>query len=270
MKTCPTCGESYSPRIEFCFSDGEVLVDGPALVPGAVGMVDPMPARAGGGLTDEEDTFDEVSVDELSEPPRKRLLDFTPAPLEPISVARAGFQPAEPPVRPRDQPVGPTYSSALPSPPPAPMAQGKGAVPTTEGTAPWVIPAVGIALALALFTFGVLAGGAMPGAAVPPTPTPPALPAVEAPADPAGAAGLAPARAEDPLGDTDAPLDTDVDGPSVRPVYEASPDPSSPFYDPEHPDAVEATAPPTAVDEAAPAPRERSRRYPGGPPPTNP
>lgn len=30
MKTCPVCGTSYDARVDFCFRDGEVLIDAPA------------------------------------------------------------------------------------------------------------------------------------------------------------------------------------------------------------------------------------------------
>ncbi len=36
MKTCPVCGTSYDARVDFCFRDGEVLIDAPAAgLPGA-------------------------------------------------------------------------------------------------------------------------------------------------------------------------------------------------------------------------------------------
>ena len=36
MKTCPVCGTTYDTRVDFCFRDGEVLIDAPATgLPGA-------------------------------------------------------------------------------------------------------------------------------------------------------------------------------------------------------------------------------------------
>ena len=41
MKVCAACGERYRDRIEFCFRDGDVLIEAPARAPRKPEIVDP-------------------------------------------------------------------------------------------------------------------------------------------------------------------------------------------------------------------------------------
>lgn len=156
MKTCPVCGTSYDARVDFCFRDGEVLVDGPA--------------SAGSPAQAPEDEFDRPlpSADlPVAPPPNTQVPSAADLP-QPRFVSSAADLP-EPAFLNRE-----TVEETAPFPTPAPSAPPRAPIPDDE-TLPMPLDGAGIASPVA----------DEPAPVLPPPPPPPV--AEPAPAPPAPA-----------------------------------------------------------------------------------
>lgn len=224
MKTCPVCGDTYSERIDFCFSDGAAL----ALMPSALDAPVPRMARGGvvspgrlhTGQRDDEAFHDATaptvsvpappaSAEEVPEPPRMAHgHDDTTHPVVqvgdeddtvigmPAVAPTAEPQPAPlPPAVPAQQPV---VSAPIPEmgddlPP--------GESPPARSAVGWFLASSALFAALVFALWTTMAPGpthtpAAPTPVAVPTPAEVATPPTEPVAPPAEPAPTPPAPAE--------------------------------------------------------------------------
>ena len=225
MKTCTSCGETYSERIDFCFNDGAVLVLMPSALDAPVPRLVSTPTEGTAGrlrtdLTEETapDATDEMHTPafpahagEAPPPPRRRDEEANAVVL---AAAVSGTSPA---------------SQAIPVAASAGPTEGIGALPkigdasktaTPGGAVAWFSLAAGMAVVVVLLLW--IAGVVSPGTEV-------RLPPVEA---------------------QNAQIEAPPTTPAEPPPAPASPEPvapPAPAVAPAHP-----TTPPPATNAAAP------------------